>query len=237
MAEYQKLTKEISTDNRIRYIKFGIISVIFLIYYNVLLNNFDYKPLFILAMILGIFGCYCKHGFLSFLGYLSMIVAIPFVLYSYEGGIVFEQIRYSVIDNLIFRLGDLFNIYINVSNGFSTTYLSLFMAILFCPYLIANYISIIKKDKQISSYVSSVIVSFVITCVYFFIYYIAKNLLSFANDFIISMVLAGVFTLFPKNLLNRGNWKRQEKYKYDYCQRLKVEIERESLGRINNYVA
>lgn len=166
-----------------------------------------------------------------------MIVLMPFVLYSYQDGLVFEQIRYSLIDNLIFRLGDLFNIYIDVSNGFSTTYLSLFMTILLFPYLIGNYISIIKKDKKTSSYISSVIVSIIITFVFFLVYYIAKNLLSSVSNFILSMIIVGIFTLFSKNLLNRGSWKRQEKFKSDYCQRLKIEIERDTLGRNNAYGA
>lgn len=234
ISEYERIKEEIHKDNVFRLLKFCSVFFICLIFYNLILNEINNSFMIITFILLCLLGCYCKNGFISFIGYTSMFIGLLFVLFIGDG-IVLAECRASLIDDLIISLADLFGLSIDVSNGISNTYLSLFMTILMFPYLLFNYISIIKKDKKVSSYISSIIVSIIMTILFFIVYYLAKGMITDASNFILSAIIIGIFTIFSKNLLHRGSWKKNDQFRKDYCRRLKIEIERASKERNVSY--
>ena len=236
--EIKKIKLEFHKSSIKRTIIFFILAALSALFIGILFNGFECKFLLMLAVVAGIYGCFTKNGFFSFLGYLCVFIGIPLILFFFNGGIKIDEFKASnvytlasgVIDNFNFNFNS-----INDLNDISTCY-AIIMFIVMLPYLICNYVSIPTKKQKATKVIINIILVIVaigIDIAFMFIYYnIIENTL---DNFItiVSILCLSVVTLLSRNIFTRGNWKKNEEFRKQYYERLVREVNGQMMERIN----
>ena len=236
--EIKKIKLEFHKTNFKRTFLFIILATLAALFIGVLFEPFACKYLLMAALIIGIFACYTKNGFFSFLGYLTIFIGIPFIIFAYNGGMTLIELKKSYLYNILSNYTDLFGI----DNMTSLTKLTpgcyaFILFVIMFPYLICNYISIPTKKQKATKVIHSfflIIVAIIVDALFTFVYLkLTNNYLDDAYIFIITMASLAAITIFSRNMFTRGKWKKNEKFRKQYYDRLVREVNGQMMEKVN----
>lgn len=236
--EIKKIKLEFHKTNFKRTFLFIILAALTALLIGILFEPFACKYLLMAALIAGIFACYTKNGFFSFLGYLAVFIGIPLIIFKYDNGITLTEFKTSYLYDILSNYTDLFGID-NISSLTNLTpgCYAFILFVIMIPYLICNYISIPTKKQKTSKIFYSlflIIMAILVDALFTFVYLkLTNNYLDDTYIFIITMAALAAITIFSRNMFARGKWKKNEEFRKQYYDRLVREVNGQMMEKVN----